>query len=128
VADTETPRTAADVIAVHLDRSWRHGQHLDCGAPLPPGGRDFRAAHVTDMLAAAGLLATAEHDRGGAVQALREVAETLDGADAQHELSRTLPDGSHWSDESVYDAVANSGAITDWLGARADRLAAGEGS
>lgn len=101
--DAQPKPTAAEVVAKHLDCQWRHGVHLDCGAPLPPAGPDFRSAHVTERLAAAGLLATPEHDAQVRAQALRDAADARDAA-------------LLWGSE----------APSAWLRVRAARIEAGE--
>lgn len=59
----ETP-TAAEVLRAHAGCRWvvaGPGEGLmSCGAPFPASGRDEPAEHQADMLAAAGLLVTAE--------------------------------------------------------------------
>lgn len=65
--------TAAEVVAAHINCQWRGGLSLDCGSELPPpSSPDIRAAHIADVLAAAGLLATAERDAQVAAQAWDE--------------------------------------------------------
>ena len=53
---------------------------------------------------------------------LIEVAEMLDGADGYDALSGPTLSGTRWTEESVYDAVAASGPITDWLRVRAQEV------
>lgn len=105
-AVTAQPKpTAADVLREHASCRWvvrGPAAVMTCGAPWPASGRDEPAAHQADMLAAAGLLATAEHDAQVAAQALRDAADKVD-----------LP------------AIRATNFLPQWLRARADRIAGG---
>ena len=74
--------TAAQVLAAHAIRGVRDGLwHCECGAMWavnvfdPPADVVAFTQHQADMLAAAGLLVTPEHDAQVAARALREAAE-----------------------------------------------------
>lgn len=106
--DAQPKPSAAELIADHIwCAATRLGSQLGvpemtCGAPLPPAGRDFHAAHMHERLAAAGLLVTAEHD----AQVLRDADDAL----------------------SVRYLGMGLMIDTDALRYRADRIAAGGGS
>lgn len=118
MSDTQPKPTAAEVLAVHWDVCG-DGSLCDCGwqRPLRPGaatpGRSMHLQHQEDMLAAAGLLVSAEHN----AQVLRDAAlawQTGSWAD-------DLPKGG--SRAALILGMAQR--ATDWLRARADRIAAG---
>ena len=58
---------------------------------------------------------------------LREAAETIDdGTDDWEQFKNRRPDVPHgWSDDSIHDAIASSGVLTDWMRTRADELDGG---
>lgn len=112
---TDDQTQAAEVLAAHAGCRW-DGSTNDprmrpCGAPLPRPGVDVIAAHQAAMLATAGLLATAEHDRQVAAQALRETAAAYRRDDGV-----TIRDGQ--GDRCPL-------APATWMDLRADRIEAG---
>lgn len=105
--DAQPKPTAADVLREHQHRRVRWA--CACGFATYDGDLYRRLAalaqHQEDMLAAAGLLATAEHDAQVRAQALRDAASAYtpyEGGEAESMVTRT------------------------WLRARADRIAARE--
>lgn len=112
--------TAADVLNGHPGMEYVIPRYFGTAGYRCTGCRQSISSpgqHQADMLAAAGLLATAEHDAQVAAQALREAAAAWQTGG----WAGDLPRGS--TRHAVVLGMAQN--ATDWLRARADRIAGG---
>lgn len=73
--DAQPKPTAAEVLAAHQFQI--RPRRCSCGAEVGLIYEQSATEHQADMLAAAGLLATAEHDREVAARALRGAAKSF---------------------------------------------------
>jgi hypothetical protein len=125
---TAQPRpTAADVLREH-EYTWHEGPGAGFRCPCGTWVAGSLWDHLADMLAAAGLLATAEHDAQVRREAIAEVwndaHEAIRATEKQHQdvAAKALRDAADALGKSTAPGLRHA---TTWLRARADRIAAG---